>query len=322
MQLEYNFGKPWLLISFPFIYDFVNNSNISLYLDLRLNKTKTMNKVLLFLLAIVASFSLEAQINTPEASPASKLIQTVGLTEVVIDYSRPSMKGRTIFGDLVPFDKLWRTAANAYTTISFDTDVMIGGSDVKAGTYSIFTTPGVKNWDVFFYTDTKGSGTPKNWEESKIAAKATVPVWPIDMAVETFTITLDDLTSNGANLGIIWENTYVAIPIGVPTDAAVAKSIDRALSGPSAGDYYAAATYYSAEGKDIGKAKEWMDKAMAMTEKPAFWQLRQQSLIQAKAGDKKGAIATAKKSLEASKAAGNDDYVKMNMDSLKEWGGM
>ena len=142
------------------------------------------------------------------------------------------------------------------------------------------------------------------------------------MPVETFTITLDDLTNNGANLGIIWENTYVAIPFGVPTDAMVTSSIDRALNGPGAGDYYAAATYYAAEGKDINKAKEWMDKAMSMTEKPAFWQLRQQSLILAKAGDKKGAIAVAKKSLEASKAAGNDDYVKMNMDSLKEWGAM
>ena len=281
-----------------------------------------MNKAILLLLAIVASFSLEAQINTPEASPASKLIQTVGLTEVVIDYSRPSMKGRTIFGDLVPFDKLWRTAANAYTTVSFDTDVTIAGTDVKAGTYSIFTKPGAKNWDVFFYTDIKGSGVPRDWDESKVVAKATVPVWPIEMPVETFTITLDDLTNNGANLGIIWENTYVAIPFGVPTDAMVTSSIDRALNGPGAGDYYAAATYYAAEGKDINKAKEWMDKAMSMTEKPAFWQLRQQSLILAKAGDKKGAIAVAKKSLEASKAAGNDDYVKMNMDSLKEWGAM
>ncbi len=281
-----------------------------------------MNKVILFLLAIVASFSLEAQINTPAASPASKLIQTVGLTEVVIDYSRPSMKGRTIFGDLVPFDKLWRTAANAYTTVSFDTDVTIAGTDVKAGTYSIFTKPGVKNWDVFFYTDTEGSGVPRDWDENKVVAKTTVPVWPIEMPVETFTITIDDLTNTGANLGIMWEKTYVAIPIGVPTDAMVTESIDRALNGPGAGDYYAAATYYAAEGKDINKAKEWMDKAMSMTENPAFWQLRQQSLILAKAGDKKGAIAIAKKSLEASKAAGNDDYVKMNMDSLKEWGAM
>lgn len=281
-----------------------------------------MNKIVLFLLAIVATFTLEAQIQTPAPSPASKLIQTVGLTEVVVDYSRPSMKGRKVFGNLVPYDKLWRTAANAYTTVSFDTDVTIGGSAVKAGTYSLFTKPGLKTWEVYFYTDTKGSGVPKDWSESKIVASATVPVWPIEMDIETFTITIDDITSSGANLGIMWERTYVAVPFSVPSDAAVMSSIEKVLAGPSAGDFYQAAVYYNEAGKDIGKAKEWMDKAMAMTEKPAFWQLRQQSLILAKAGDKKGAIAAAKKSLESSKTAGNDDYVKMNMDSLKEWGAM
>jgi len=281
-----------------------------------------MNKVILFLLAVVASFSLEAQINAPEASPASSLTQTVGLTQVVIDYSRPSMKERTIFGNLVPFDKLWRTGANAYTTISFDTDVTVAGTAVKAGKYSIFTKPGKSNWEVFFYADTNGGGTPKDWEESKVVAKATVPVSNIAMDVETFTITIDEVTTTGAHLGMMWENTYVAVPFGVPADAAVMKSIERTLAGPGAGDYYAAAVYYANEGKDINKAKEWMGKAMEMSENPAFWQLRQQSLILAKAGDKKGAITAAKKSLEASKAAKNDDYIKMNMDSLKEWGAM
>jgi hypothetical protein len=279
-----------------------------------------MNKAVLFLMAIVASLTVEAQINTPAPSPAAKLMQTVGLTEVMVDYSRPSMRGREVYGNLVPFDKLWRTGANAYTKITFDTDVTIGGSEVKAGTYSIFTKPGASNWEVFFYTDIVGGGTPSDWDENKIVAQLTVPVQKMEMPVETFTITMDDVMSDGANLGIIWENTYVAVPFSVPTDAAVMKSIDAALNGPTAGDYYAAAVYYSSEGKDIKKAKEWMDKAMAMTEKPAFWQLRQQSLILAEAGDKKGAIEAAKKSLAGAKEAGNDDYVKMNNDSLKEWG--
>lgn len=281
-----------------------------------------MNKIVLFLLAIVASLSLEAQINTPAPSPSSKLMQTVGLTEVVVDYSRPSMRGRTVFGDLVPYDKLWRTGANAYTKVSFDTDVTIGETTVKAGTYSIFTKPGVKNWEVFFYTDTQGGGTPQKWDDSKVVAKVSAPVFPIETPIETFTITIDDLTSNGAMLGLMWEKVYVGVPFGVPADATVMESIDKALGGPNAGDYYAAAVYYSSEGKDINKAKEWMGKAMQMMEKPAFWQLRQQSLILAKAGDKKGAIETAKKSLAGAKEAGNDDYVKMNTDSLKEWGSM
>ena len=283
-----------------------------------------MKKITLFLFVVLASFTLEAQINTPAPSPASKLMQTVGLTDVTVEYSRPSMRGRAIFGDLVPFDKLWRTGANGYTLITFSNDVKIGGSDVKAGTYSVFTKPVATNWDVFFYTDTKGGGTPRDWDDSKVVAKATVPAIPMPdgVVIETFTITIDDLTSNSANLGMMWASTYVAVNFEVPTDASVEKDIAKALGGPSAGDYYAAATYYSAEGKDISKAKEWMDKAMSMTEKPAFWQLRQQSLIQAKAGDKKAAIATAKKSLAAAKVAGNDDYVKMNTDSLKEWGGL
>lgn len=278
-----------------------------------------MNKVVLFLLAIVASLTVEAQINTPAPSPAAKLMQTVGLTEVSIDYSRPSMRGRKVFGNLVPFDQLWRTGANGYTLVTFDSDVTISGKEVKAGTYSIFTKPGASNWEVFIYTDTVGGGTPSKWEESKVVAQLSAPVYPIEMPIETFTISIDDVTGNGANIGIMWENTYIAIPFTVPTDATVMSSIDKALNGPSAEDYYAAAVYYSSEGKDINKAKEWMNKAMSMTEKPAFWQLRQQSLVLAKAGDKKGAIEAAKKSLAGATAAGNNDYIKMNNDSLKEW---
>ncbi|WP_324027623.1 DUF2911 domain-containing protein [Maribacter sp. BPC-D8] len=278
-----------------------------------------MNKVVLFLLAIVASLTVEAQINTPAPSPAAKLMQTVGLTEVSIDYSRPSMRDRKVFGNLVPFDKLWRTGANGFTLVTFDADVTIGGKEVKAGTYSIFTKPGASAWEVFIYTDTVGGGTPSKWEESKVVAQLSVPVYNIEMPVETFTITFDDVTSNGANIGIIWENTYVAIPFTVGTDATVMSSIDKALNGPTAEDYYASAVYYSSEGKDIKKAKEWMDKAMSMTDKPAFWQLRQQSLILAKAGDKKGAIEAAKKSLTGATAAGNNDYIKMNNESIKEW---
>jgi len=281
-----------------------------------------MKKITTFLVAVLLTVAVEAQIMTPAPSPAAKIMQTVGLTEVTVEYSRPSVRGRTIFGDLVPFDKLWRTGANGYTLVSFDKDVKIAGQEVKAGTYSMFSKPGKANWEILFYTDTEGGGTPREWDDSKVVAKTTVKVWPIEMAVETFTITIDDLKSNSANLGIIWENTYVAIPIEVGTDAAVEKNISRVLGGATANDYYTAAVYYSSEGKDIAKANEWMNKAMSMIEEPRFWQLRQQSLIQAKSGDKKAAIATAKKSLEGAKAAGNNDYVKLNTDSIKEWGGM
>lgn len=279
-----------------------------------------MKKITLLLFVVLASYSLEAQITTPAPSPFSKLEQKVGLTDVTVEYSRPSMRGRTIFGDLEPFDKVWRTGANAKTKITFGDDVKIDGQEVKAGTYAIFAKPSVSSWEVFFYTDIDGGGTPQDWDDSKVAAKTTAQVYPLPVDIETFTITIDDLKTNSANLGLMWEKVYVAIPIEVGADAAVMSSIDKVMAGPDAGDYYTAAVYFLKEGKDIKKAKEWIDKAITMSEKPQFWQLRQQSLIYAKAGDKKGAIEVAKKSLAAAEEAGNMDYVKMNKDSLKEWG--
>ena len=282
-----------------------------------------MKKLLLIVLMAAVTFTAEAQINTPAPSPFSKTEQKVGLTDVTLEYSRPSMRGRTIFGDLVPYGKTWRTGANARTKVSFSDDVEIDGQQLKAGTYAIFTKPGEQKWDVFFYTEHDANGAPQEWDESKVAAKTTVDVYPLPMPIETFTITLDDLTSNSANLGMMWEKVYVAVPISFPTDAMVEKNIETAMAGsPSADDYYTAAVYYLEEDKDIEQAKTWMDKAMEMSGGLKFWQLRQQSLIYAKLGDKKGAIKAAKASLEKAKDAGNDDYVKMNTDSLKEWGAM
>lgn len=280
-------------------------------------------KKLVFLVSVfLVSMTMEAQITTPQASPSSTLKQTVGLTDVTVEYSRPSMRGRTIFGDLVPYGTLWRTGANKNTTIEFSTDVTIDGQALKAGTYAIFTKPGESSWEIIFYSDTNNWGTPQKWDDSKVAAKTNAEVYAMPMDVESFMIVIDELSNDSATLGILWEKTYVGVKMEVPTDATVMQSITKVLDGPGGNDYYAAAVYYASTGKDINKAKEWMDKAMAMTKEPAFWQLRQQSLIQAKSGDKKAAIETAKKSLVAAEAAGNADYVKMNKDSLKEWGAM
>lgn len=281
-----------------------------------------MKKLVLFAFALTLMFSVNAQIQTPAPSPAAKIEQVVGLTDVSIDYSRPSMRGRTIFGDLVPYGKVWRTGANARTKVTFSNDVTIGGEELKAGTYAIFTIPQAESWDVIFYTEYAGGGAPAELDESKVAARVTAEVYPIEMDIQSFTISIDDVTSGSAVIGLMWEKTYVGVEFKVPTDKTVLAAIDKVLDGPGFNDYYAAATYYMSEGKDIAKAKEWMDKAMSMTETPRYWQLRQQSLIYAKAGDKKGAIKIAKESLAAATEAGNADYVKMNKDSLKEWGAM
>lgn len=279
-----------------------------------------MKKLLLLSMTLVLAIAVNAQIETPQPSPSAELEQVVGLTDVKIEYSRPSMKGRTIFGDLVPYDKLWRTGANANTKITFSDDVTVGDQNLKAGSYAIFTKPGMDSWEVYFYSDVTNWGTPREWDETKVAAKVTAPVNKMDFDVETFTIMLNNLTSNSAELGFLWEKTYVGIPFNVPTDAKATASIEKTMAGPGANDYFNAAVYYLNEGKDMGKAKMWIDKATEMTSKePRFWYLRQKSLIYAKLGDKKGAIENAKKSLELAEKAGNADYVKMNKDSLKEW---
>ncbi|QAA80793.1 DUF2911 domain-containing protein [Aequorivita sp. H23M31] len=281
-----------------------------------------MKRIIMFFSALSLTFGLQAQIQTPQASPSQKIEQKVGLTDVSLEYSRPSMKGRSIYGNLVPFDKIWRTGANANTKVTFSDDVEIGNTAVKAGTYAIFTKPGASNWDVYFYTDTNNWGAPEKWDDSKVAAKVNVPTALITVPVETFTITIDDLKNDSATLGIHWDKTYVGVPIKFNTDKIVSASINRAMNGPTAGDYYAAAVYYFEADKDMKQSKEWIDKAMEMTKEPAFYQLRQKSLIYAKAGDKKGAIAAAKESLKLAKEKGNDDYVALNTKSLKEWGAM
>lgn len=281
-----------------------------------------MKKIMLSLAVLGMSFNASAQIQTPQPSPFSKVEQKVGLTDVTLEYSRPNMRGRTIFGDLVPYGKVWRLGANNNTKITFSTDVTVDGKELKAGAYALFAIPNENSWDIVFYSNASNWGAPQELDESKIVAKVAAEIYPLPMDIETFTMTFDDLSSNGATLGIMWANTYAGIKFEVPTDKMVGASIDKVMNGPGAGDYYAAAVYYLQEGKDAKQAKTWIDKAMSMTPKPAFYQLRQQSLIYAKAGDKKGAIEIAKKSLAASKEANNMDYVKMNTDSLKEWGAM
>lgn len=281
-----------------------------------------MKKLLFIAAAGLMTLGSSAQIKTPAPSPSAKIEQTVGLTDMSVTYSRPSMKGRTIMNNLVPYGKVWRTGANANTIVEFSTDVTVGGKELKAGSYALYTKPTQKSWEVYFYSDTSNGGTPREWDDSKVAASITVDAIQMPINVETFTITVDDLTNNGANIGIMWEKTYVGVPFVVPANKAVMASIDKVLGGPDAGDYYAAATYLSSSDQSLDKASEYMEKAMSMIKEPKFWQLRQQSLLFAKVGNKKAAIKTAQTSLAKAKEAGNADYVKLNEDSLKEWGAL
>lgn len=269
--------------------------------------------------ALAVTYGTIAQIQTPAASPEQTLTQSVGLSSVTVQYSRPAMRGRKIFGDLVPMDKLWRTGANKNTTVSFGSAVTIGGEQLQSGTYAIYSKPGKDLWTVYFYTDIENRGLPSPWDPEKVAAEFKFKPFSLDQSVESFTISVDQVNAGGATLTISWENTALGIPFAFDTEAAVMKTIERTMSGPTAGDYYQAADYFLNADKDINKAKIWIDKAIAMSEKPAYWYYRRQALIYAKAGDKKGAIAAAERSMVLAQEAGNQDYVAMNKKSIAEW---
>ena len=281
-----------------------------------------MKKFIFVFAMLIANYAIEAQVKTPQPSPKSVIQQTVGLTEVEIEYSRPSAKGRIVFGDLVPFGKLGRTGANANTTVSFSDDVVIKGTTLKKGKYALFTTPKADMWEVVFYSATDNWGTPENWDVNKVVVLTNVDPIALGNSVETLTIAVNNLTNDSATLDIAWEKTMVSVKFEVPTQKSAMASIEKALAGPTAGDYFSSAQYYFQSNGDLNKALEYVNKAISMV-KPGndvpFWHLRLKSLIQAKLGDKAGAIATANLSLAGAQKEKNDDYVKMNNDSIKEW---
>jgi tetratricopeptide (TPR) repeat protein len=279
-----------------------------------------MKNIFLLFCAGLISFGTLAQIETPQPSPFSKVEQKVGLTDVSIEYSRPGMRDREIFGNLVPFGKVWRTGANANTKITFSDDVKIAGKELKKGTYALYTIPNKDSWEILFYSDSNNWGTPEKWDDNKVALKATAEVQQMPMKMESFTILIDELKNNSAALNFIWESNIVTLAFEVPTDAKALASIEKVMNGPAAGDYFSAATYYHETGKDLKKALEWVNKAVKMQGDDAYWILRRKSLIEADLGMKKEAIASAKRSLASAEKGGNADYVKMNKDSLKEWG--
>jgi hypothetical protein len=282
-----------------------------------------MKKIIACLFAIGISSISSAQIETPAPSPGQKIEQKVGLTDITLEYSRPSMKGRTIFGNLAAYGKVWRTGANENTKLTFSTDFIIDGNTLEKGTYALYTIPGKETWDIILYKDAGNWGNPENWDRTKVAAQVNVPTQNLTMNIETLTIGFDNLTNSSAILGIMWENTYVGLKLETPTDMMVSKSITQVMNGPSANDMFGAAVYYLQTDKDMNMAQVWIDKAVEMTaEAPKFWYLRQQSLIHAKAGKTKTAISAAKASIKYAKIANNEDYVKMNTASLKEWGAL
>lgn len=264
-------------------------------------------KTLVLSVVFIAATSAFAQIESPQPSPVAKLSQKVGLTDVEISYSRPGVKGRTIFGDLEKWDVLWRTGANATTKIKFSDDVKVNGMPVSAGEYTLFTIPGKEEWTVILNKDLTLWGTA-GYKESENVAKFQVKSSKLADLVETLTIDFTNFTTNTAQLYLKWENTMIAFQIETNVADKIEKQIKTTLiDGPSAGSYASAAGYYLDNGKDLNLALTWMNKAIEKRPE-AFWYVHKQAQILAKMGKTKEAIAAAEKSMQMAKESKDGDY--------------
>ena len=273
----------------------------------------------MMVLCLAMAMTVSAQVKSPAPSPSAKVEQQVGLTDVTLEYSRPGVKGRTIFGDLVPVDQMWRTGANKNSIVTFSTKVMVAGNAIEAGSYAVFAKPGKQTWEINFYSDTENWGTPEKWDVTKVAATVSARAMKLNDKVESFTMTIDNLSDGAADLSISWENTKVVVPFTVPTDEMVMASIEKTMAGPSSNDYYSAGRYYRDSGKDLNKSLEMINKSIDMRGEEKFWMVRQKALTLAKLGKYKEAITAANRSIELAKVAGNDDYVRNNTKSIAEW---
>lgn len=268
-------------------------------------------KQILILALCLFTLGAQAQIKTPAASPTCKTTQDLGLGEVTIEYSRPSMKDRTVFSadGLVPYGEKWRLGANSVTKLTFSEDVTINGSALKAGSYAVLATPTAANWTFHFYEHAKGGWT--SYLDRTEVLTVTGKVMPMPENVETFTIVTGHHRDNSALLEFLWAKCYVSLELGAVVDETVMSNIDKVMAGPSNNDYYRAATYYHKNGKDMDKALSWINKATEGTDQK-FWMVHRKALILADMNKTKDAIRAAKMSMDLAQKADYAEYVKMN----------
>ncbi|RYD55772.1 MAG: DUF2911 domain-containing protein [Sphingobacteriales bacterium] len=278
---------------------------------------KRLSFALLFMLsASAASFAQDLKL--PALSPTSKITQEFSTSSIEISYSRPSMRGRKIFGELVAFGNVWRTGANSATKVKFGEDVVIEGNNIKAGEYALYTIPGEKEWEIIL---NKGVG---NWGNAGYAttddvARFKVAPRMMDKNVNTFTMQIGNITYNTCNIEMMWEKTKVIIPVKVNNEERLSAAIDKAINNPTV-PYFQAANYYYESGQDLNKANQYVDKALEQNPK-AFYMWALKARIAQKMGKKEDAIAAANKSMETAKGSAFEaEYMRNNqkiIDSYK-----
>ena len=279
------------------------------------------SKILLSSLVVVAGLvfatGLPAQtsaVQFPSPSPTETLKQHIGLTDIEIVYSRPGVKGRQIFGGLVPYGEVWRTGANASTKISFSTAVKLNRTEIPAGKYALYTIPGEEEWTVILSKDTSLNGAFGYNPTNDLVRFKAVPM-KLAEPVETFTIEINDLRDDSATIDLVWEKTRVPVKLELDLVSALVPQIEAAMAAPGGNKpYYQAAMFYYDHDQDLQKASKWVDAAVAERETDYIVYLK--AKILAKLGDKAGALAAAKRSSELAVAGKDSGYVKLNEDLI------
>ncbi len=274
-----------------------------------------MKKILLSALALTGFTLLStAQVRMPSPSPTQTVKQDFAIGNIVLTYSRPNAKGRKIYGDLVSYNKIWRTGANAATRIVFSEPVEIGGKKVDTGTYVLYTIPGIDTWDVILNKGLTNWGID-GYKESEDVVRFKVAPMKMKNKIESFTMEFSDVKAETCSLDIKWEKTLVSIPIVANFKDKVRAQIEAALKTEKK-PYWQAAQFYNEYDKNLPLALQNASKAVEEN-KEAFWIWIYKAKIQKEMGDMAGAMESSKKSMELATAAKNDDYVKMNKDLQK-----
>ncbi|WP_407521058.1 DUF2911 domain-containing protein [Lacibacter sp. MH-610] len=275
-----------------------------------------MKKIVLAACFLSAALFTDAQqLRTPQPSTTTLVKQDFGLGTIELSYSRPNMKGRKIFGDLVPFDKVWRTGANQATTLTFSDEVTIGGVAIKPGKYGLLSIPGQAEWTIIITKQTDVT-SPAAYKQEMDVVRVKVKPMDLPWSFETFGMSFENIKDNSCELMIGWDKTMVALPITTDVDSKVMKQIEGVMKNDSR-PYFNAAVYYLENGKDLNQAVAWFDKAIEQNPK-AFWVYYQKARTLAKLGKKADAMAVSQKSMELAREAKNDDYVALNEKLQKD----
>ncbi|MDC6351904.1 DUF2911 domain-containing protein [Zeaxanthinibacter sp. PT1] len=277
-------------------------------------------KYLLLLLFALSSFKGLSQLEHPKASPLAVIEQHFGLSKITISYSRPAVHGRKIFGELVPYDRIWRVGANESTKFSCDSDLQVMGHSLPAGTYAIYAFPREEQWEIVFHKNIGHWGDGRdNYKPEEDLFRVSLPVEETSELQENFLITFDQISHNGLQMLLHWEHSRVSIPIKTDTHSRMLRQIDAALGGnPTAQTYYEAGRYLQEQQKDLSTALQYLENAIEMGG-DTYYFYRVKSLVQAALGKYSQAIISAKRSMELAAAEGKDEFVRMNRANIANW---